>query len=243
MRPFNNGSTDDGSEASPGQVNWSLAKFSEIWCLNGRIWDIWSLNEKIWDIWCQAANIRDIRCHRGATCCTKTKYHSFTRKSLRLNRPFCQSGGRRLSKLISEMGRGGFNWGWQLGFGRFKGMFVWVGKAPLSSIIQPGVRLNCPKNTHISDQWSFGESQEGGPNDNHIQQGLNDSLRVSPLVSISISGPLSCGFIPGGPHQHVVVVVVVDSNSGRGNLFFSKSQSNGQHGGSVTQTILLIGDH
>ena len=145
MRPFNNGSTDDGSEASPGQVNWSLAKFSEIWCLNGRIWDIWSLNEKIWDIWCQAANIRDIRCHRGATCCTKTKYHSFTRKSLRLNRPFCQSGGRRLSKLISEMGGGGFNWGWQLGFGRFKGMFVWVGKAPLSSIIQPGVRLNCPK--------------------------------------------------------------------------------------------------
>ena len=141
------------------------------------------------------------------------------------------------------MGGGGFNWGWQLGFGRFKGMFVWVGKAPLSSIIQPGVRLNCPKNTHISDQWSFGESQEGGPNDNHIQQGLNDSLRVSPLVSISISGPLSCGFIPGGAHQHVVVVVMVDSNSGRGNLFFSKSQSNGQHGGSVTQTILLIGDH
>ena len=134
----------------------------------------------------------------GGDLLHQTKYHSFTRKSLRLNRPFCQSGGRRLSKLISEMGGGGFNWGWQLGFGRFKGMFVWVGKAPLSSIIQPGVRLNCPKNTHISDQWSFGESQEGGPNDNHIQQGLNDSLRVSPLVSISISGPLSCGFIPGG---------------------------------------------
>ena len=125
------------------------------------------------------------------------------------------------------MGGGGFNWGWQLGFGRFKGMFVWVGKAPLSSIIQPGVRLNCPKNTHISDQWSFGESQEGGPNDNHIQQGLNDSLRVSPLVSISISGPLSCGFIPGGPHQHVVVVVMVDSNSGRAynKLVLPKSRS------------------
>ena len=78
----------------PGQV--SLAKFSEILCLN----------EKIWDIWCQA----------GLTGAGKyTRYKMSPGGGEHQNQiPFIRSeiletepavlGGRRLSKLISEGG-------------------------------------------------------------------------------------------------------------------------------------------